>query len=75
ISRQLWWGHRIPIWYCDTCSEDDLKLAFGDRYDVDYRRDDEDTCWLICSETDLTGDELGAAHKLTQDEDVLDTWF
>lgn len=19
ISRQLWWGHRIPIWYCDTC--------------------------------------------------------
>ncbi|QDU14241.1 Valine--tRNA ligase [Gimesia maris] len=75
ISRQLWWGHRIPIWYCDTCSEDDLKLAFGDRYDVDYRRDDEDTCWLICSETDLTGDELGAAHKLMQDEDVLDTWF
>ncbi|HEX5166932.1 MAG TPA: valine--tRNA ligase [Thermomicrobiales bacterium] len=21
ISRQLWWGHRIPIWYCDTCGE------------------------------------------------------
>ncbi|HEX5370559.1 MAG TPA: class I tRNA ligase family protein, partial [Dehalococcoidia bacterium] len=21
ISRQLWWGHRIPVWYCDTCSE------------------------------------------------------
>ena len=21
ISRQLWWGHRIPIWYCDTCTE------------------------------------------------------
>ena len=20
ISRQLWWGHRIPIWYCDDCS-------------------------------------------------------
>ncbi|MGH7712424.1 MAG: valine--tRNA ligase, partial [Gemmatimonadaceae bacterium] len=20
ISRQLWWGHRIPIWYCDGCS-------------------------------------------------------
>ena len=19
ISRQLWWGHRIPIWYCDDC--------------------------------------------------------
>ncbi len=21
ISRQLWWGHRIPVWYCDACSE------------------------------------------------------
>ncbi|MDP3724243.1 MAG: valine--tRNA ligase, partial [bacterium] len=22
ISRQLWWGHRIPVWYCDACGED-----------------------------------------------------
>ncbi len=21
ISRQLWWGHRIPVWYCDECRE------------------------------------------------------
>ncbi len=21
ISRQLWWGHRIPVWYCETCGE------------------------------------------------------
>ncbi|RCK73985.1 MAG: Valyl-tRNA synthetase [Ignavibacteriae bacterium] len=21
ISRQLWWGHRIPVWYCDNCNE------------------------------------------------------
>ena len=21
ISRQLWWGHRIPVWYCDACGE------------------------------------------------------
>ncbi len=21
ISRQLWWGHRIPVWYCDACHE------------------------------------------------------
>lgn len=21
VSRQLWWGHRIPIWYCDACGE------------------------------------------------------
>ena len=21
ISRQLWWGHRVPVWYCDDCNE------------------------------------------------------
>src|SRR3974377_1351068 len=21
ISRQLWWGHRIPVWYCDNCGK------------------------------------------------------
>jgi valyl-tRNA synthetase len=21
VSRQLWWGHRLPVWYCDACAE------------------------------------------------------
>ena len=25
ISRQLWWGHRIPIWTCESCTEADLE--------------------------------------------------
>jgi len=75
ISRQLWWGHRIPIWYCASCSEDDLRKAFGNRDDVVYRRDESSGGWLICSETDLAADALGGAHKLVQDPDVLDTWF
>ncbi len=28
ISRQLWWGHRIPVWYCDSC--DHLTVALED---------------------------------------------
>ena len=75
ISRQLWWGHQIPIWYCDTCTEEELQAAFGDRDDVNWRRDDKDRCWLICSETDLAEDALGSQHRLTRDDDVLDTWF
>ena len=28
ISRQLWWGHRIPVWYCDACEH--LTVALDD---------------------------------------------
>ena len=28
ISRQIWWGHRIPVWYCDDCEE--LTVAIED---------------------------------------------
>ena len=74
ISRQLWWGHRIPIWYCGTCTEADLKRAFGGRADVAWRQA-EAGGWLVCAESDLRGDELGPGHTLVQDPDVLDTWF
>src|SRR5438067_6976572 len=37
ISRQLWWGHRIPIWYCATGTEDDLKRGFAGRDDVTWQ--------------------------------------
>jgi valyl-tRNA synthetase len=74
ISRQLWWGHRIPIWYCDDATEADLERAFADRGDVCWRRS-ETGGWLICAETDLAPDALGPGLALEQDPDVLDTWF
>jgi len=73
ISRQLWWGHRIPIWYA-TCSEADLKKAFAGRDDVAWRRDDANDRWLICAREDLPADALGKI-AIEQDPDVLDTWF
>jgi len=75
VSRQLWWGHQIPIWYCRTCELQDLEAAFGQRDDVCWHEDQENGGWLVCAETDLSGDELGDSHQLVQDEDVLDTWF
>ncbi|MCS6850141.1 MAG: valine--tRNA ligase [Gemmataceae bacterium] len=75
ISRQLWWGHRIPIWY-SRGSEAELRAAFAGRDDVCWRWDDENGQWLICSLVDLDPQApqlqpLG----LMQDPDVLDTWF
>jgi valyl-tRNA synthetase len=74
ISRQLWWGHRIPIWYSEDATEADLERALGGRADVAWRKA-EAGGWLVCSETDLAPDAIGAGLTLTQDPDVLDTWF
>jgi valyl-tRNA synthetase len=44
ISRQLWWGHRIPVWYCDACGE--VQVAESDpgrcgACDGDLRQDED----------------------------------
>jgi valyl-tRNA synthetase len=74
ISRQLWWGHRIPIWYTKA-PESELKRAFAGRDDVTWRRDDENAQFLVCALDDLPADALGPNGSLEQDPDVLDTWF
>lgn len=45
ISRQLWWGHRIPVWYCDECGEVICSKTDPDHCpgcDSDKLRQDED---------------------------------
>ena len=51
ISRQLWWGHRIPVWYCQDCQGQTVSVE-----DPDH-----------CEHCDST--------RISQDPDVLDTWF
>jgi valyl-tRNA synthetase len=75
VSRQLWWGHRIPIWFAKTASEQDIEQAFADRDDVFWRRDEEQGQWLIGAlEEDLSSDAI-PGHELVQEDSVLDTWF
>ena len=61
ISRQLWWGHRIPAYYFTT--------AEGKRDFVVARTAEEALAKAKEKNTALTADGL------TQDEDCLDTWF
>src|SRR6202051_5332829 len=65
ISRQLWWGHRIPIWHCADCKEMVPALDSSvEIYEGHARAAGVPTKCPKC----------GGA-KLAQDTDVLDTWF
>lgn len=73
ISRQLWWGHRIPIWHTDA-SEDELKAAFASRNDI-YFYKAENGGYLVCSQEEDLQENAVPGRVLKQEEDVLDTWF
>ncbi|MGA8405789.1 MAG: valine--tRNA ligase [Candidatus Acidiferrales bacterium] len=65
ISRQLWWGHRIPIWHCAECQEmvpaTDSSVSIVDGH-------------ARAAGVPVKCPKCGGG-KLTQDKDVLDTWF
>src|SRR5262245_40914141 len=75
ISRQLWWGHRIPVWYVDCPDELPLKKAFKENKNVCWRRDESGNGWLVCSSEEIGDNTLGRDYTWRQDPDVLDTWF
>ncbi|KAJ4879323.1 Valine--tRNA ligase [Raphanus sativus] len=68
ISRQLWWGHRIPAWYA-TLEEDNLREfgAYNDHWVV-ARTEEE-------ARREAAEKFPGKKFDLAQDDDVLDTWF
>lgn len=74
VSRQLWWGHRIPIWHIKSVEEQDLSRAFDGRSTVSWSCDNADG-WYVCSSDEDLGCESIAGQQLVRDPDVLDTWF
>ena len=65
ISRQLWWGQRIPAWFLKTEEEDENQQVF-----VAKTADD-----ALKQAIEKTGNASLTLADLKQDEDVVDTWF
>ena len=69
ISRQLWWGHRIPAWYCRACDAEAIIPAEDGEITID-----EGAQPIVAAEDPQVCPRCGGAD-LIQDPDVLDTWF
>ena len=65
ISRQLWWGHRIPVWYGP---DGQVFVALSEE------EADAQALSITPDRTDLR-DRVRSPYLLEQDPDVLDTWF
>jgi valyl-tRNA synthetase len=72
ISRQIWWGHRIPIWYCLDCNKGKWELKrWGSEERYHFA---EDAKAFAAIEPPERCPDCGS-NNLVQDPDVLDTWF
>jgi valyl-tRNA synthetase len=77
VSRQLWWGHRIPAWYgwdgkifvAETETEI-LDLAQSHRPEMEVR-----ICDSLDEAFETSASETANTYLVWRDPDVLDTWF
>ncbi len=80
ISRQLWWGHRIPVWYIEAPSNSpeggEQSPSFGGVRGGSFvvAENEEKARELALKKFPSLGGD-GGGFTLHQDEDVLDTWF
>jgi len=68
ISRQIWWGHQIPAWYCLACNSRQIVT-------VDGRTTILQGAKPIVSKTAPDQCPICKGQNLLRDPDVLDTWF
>jgi valyl-tRNA synthetase len=78
ISRQLWWGHQIPAWYCQICDRDNIIESAWKEEEVPRRYwppiIGKDAQPIVALEKPASCPRCGG-KDLIQDPDVLDTWF
>lgn len=69
ISRQIWWGHQIPAWYCRSCDAANFIAAADGDYILS-----RDARPIVARQAPARCPSCGGS-SLVQDPDVLDTWF
>jgi valyl-tRNA synthetase len=79
ISRQILYGHQIPVWYCRNCDEGKIGGAFALKPEFETVHTspefiDQHAKALAAIETPLSCPVCGSS-ELVQDPDTLDTWF
>ncbi len=71
ISRQLWWGHRIPVYYCRKCySTESTEIN-----KLQMNAEVKNPKGIFVSTTKIEKCPDCGSTDIYQDEDVLDTWF
>ena len=70
ISRQIWWGHRIPAWYCTNCYPESKQVGHGAGSGII-----PPNARPIVDRTTPSNCPICGSKKFIQDPDVLDTWF
>jgi valyl-tRNA synthetase len=69
VSRQIWWGHQIPAWYCVSCDVANIVEAGADETILM-----KDAKPIVARQAPDRCPKCGG-KSLVQDPDVLDTWF
>ncbi|MDD4980604.1 MAG: valine--tRNA ligase [Candidatus Omnitrophica bacterium] len=73
ISRQIWWGHRLPVYYCKNCEKQGLSPQMLGQLKTKGTVPKNDG--VIVSKTKPGKCPDCNSTDIYQDEDVLDTWF
>ncbi len=69
ISRQIWWGHRIPVFYCRNCQKTEMLNPKSKNQNSKLNED------VIVAKIKPEKCPQCGSGDIYQDEDVLDTWF
>jgi len=81
ISRQIWWGHRLPVYYCKDCQKQASESTVNSQQSRDKTKTMDHGLWtmdqmgLVVSRLRPEKCPKCGSADIYQDEDVLDTWF